>query len=163
MDVWSTPNEPEDAQPDIELAKKNIKEYWKEKYPVTIHDTIKSIEDIPYQNKVKPILNFFNIKDTLISNPPYIYYNVSDIVDYLRKTRNACSHRGVQLSQTINDAIDDFELHKVFRTSSTGKTQLYDFSANWEVKYYLWLRSTSWDDVAVTLQLFVTTLHAHLE
>ena len=163
MEVWSTPDEPEDAQPDLELAQKNIIANWKEKYPVTFHDTIKSIEDIPYQNKVKPILSFFNIKDTLISNPPYIFYNMSDVVDYIRKTRNACSHRGVQLSQIINDAIDDFEVHKALRTSATGRTQLYDFSANWEVKYYLWLRSTSWDDVATALKLFVTTMHAHLE
>ena len=163
MEIWSTPDEPEDAQPNIELAKKNIRENWKEKYPITFYDTIKSIEDIPYQNKVKSLLNFINIKDVLISNPQYIYYNQADIVDYIRRTRNACSHRGAQLSAIMNDAIDDFELHKVLRTSATGKTQLYDFSANWDVKYYLWLRSTPWDDVAKALRLFVTTLQAHLE
>ena len=162
MNIWSTPDEPEDAKPDIELAKKNIKEYWIEKYELSFSETQKNIEDIPYQTKIRPILNFLKIKDKIISNPPYIYYNAADIVDYIRKTRNACSHRGVHLRQTINETIDDFEINKTFYISKNGKSRLYDFQNNWEVKFYLWLRDTPWDDVIAVLTIVATNIQANL-
>ena len=160
MEAWSL-NDCDEV--DIEIAKQNILNNWTEKYAPSLYDTQKSIEDIPYQTKIKAILQFLKIKDKMISHPEYIFYNISDVIENIRKTRNACSHRGVHFYQTIDDAIDDFERHKSLRNSSTGKSTLYDFSANWEVKYYLWLRSEPWKDVIYALHVFTTTLQQELE
>ena len=160
MEAWSL-NDCDEV--DIEIAKQNISENWTEKYAPNLYDTQKSIEDIPYQTKIKAILQFLKIKDKMISHPEYIFYNMTDVVENVRKTRNACSHRGVHFYQTIDDAIDDFERHKSLRNSSSGKSTLYDFSANWEVKYYLWLRSEPWLDIISALHIFATTLQQELK
>lgn len=160
MEVWSL-NDNDEV--DIETAKNNIRENWPEKkYEPQLYETQKTIEDIPYQTKIKAILQYIKIKDKIISHPEYIIYNISDVIENIRKTRNACSHRGKQLTTIINDAIENFELHKSLRTSSTGKSKLYDFSANREVKYYLWLRSEPWNDVIYALIYFSKTLHKQL-
>lgn len=148
---------------DIEIAKQNIRENWTEKYEFNLYGTISTIDDIPYQTKVRPILQFLNIKNNIISHPQYIYYNVGDVIDNIRKARNACSHRGTQYNQIIQNAIDEFEHHKTLRYSSSGKSQQYDFSANWEVKYYLWLRSTPWDDIISVLLLYTNSIVSKLQ
>ena len=51
---------------DIEIAKKNIRENWTEKYKFSLSETISTIDDMPYQTKVRPILQFLNIKNNII-------------------------------------------------------------------------------------------------
>lgn len=162
MEIWSTPDDSDLAN--FELAKSNIHKNWPfDSEPNYGYDNTKKIESIPYNTKIIAILTFFNISKDFISHPDYIYYNLWDVLDNIRNVRNDCSHRGESQSLNMQNAIDDFENSKKLKTTSTGKSQVYDFSGRTKVKYYLWLRSTPWDDVIKALTIYVSALKKSLD
>ncbi len=160
MEIWSTPDDSDIA--DVELAKINILKNWPDEKKPDM-DSKEQIDEIPYNTKIRAIIEFLNLNSCIISHPDYIYYNLRDVVDNIRNVRNDLSHRGESQSTDMQNAIDDFESSKTLKTTSTGKSNVYDFTGRWKVKYYLWLRSTPWDDVISVLCKYSTAIKQKLD
>ncbi len=160
MAIWSTPDDSDIA--DVELAKTNILENWPDEKKPDIASK-EQIDEIPYNTKTRAIIEFLNLNSCIISHPDYIYYNLREVVENIRTVRNDTSHRGESQSLDMQSAIDDFESSKTLKTTSTGKSKVYDFSGKWKVKYYLWLRSTPWDDVISVLCKYSTAIKQQLD
>lgn len=162
LEMWSLDD---DNAFDINLAKKNINDNWPYEEAPKLRDNIEAVEDIDYSTKVTAIICHLKIGTELISRVPHssIYYptqNVfvvnylSEVISYIRKIRNDYSHRGTIRSKT-DSAIENYEnAKKIDSTAEYGLQYRFDKNDK-EVKYYMWKKSTRWDDVIKAISIIL--------
>ena len=152
-----------------EKAIKNIQNNWPntlDQKP-TFREKIQSASDIDYFQKITAILKHLQDNQTetkLISRIPYssiyypgqkvyIPYYLNDVISYIRKVRNDFSHRG-PIAQHIEDDIETYENKKHIENTPYGLQ--YKFSKyDGDIKYYMWRKSTPWNDVIEALSFIL--------
>ena len=172
MEAWSLN---EDDEVDIAIAKQNIIE----NYPVklgkfTFYKEVHSITEIDYVNKVRAELNFLGIGNNVVSQYKYetpyslekiqITFFLSDVVEYIRRTRNELNHRGSEKAQDIDQLIERYERQNKVTKDKYGNTN-YQFTTPNEknIKYYIWLNYTPWDGVIRAITMIVNAMKKALE
>lgn len=156
METWSLDD---DDKPDMAIAKANIEENWPENLgKPKFKDDVKTIEDIDYFQKVTAILNFLEISQKLISRYQHetiyapekihVVFYLSEVIGYIRRTRNELSHRGKAKTKNIDALIEQYESQKRTTKDALGNLA-YQFSTQNDknIKYYMWFNYTPWDDV----------------
>lgn len=165
MEAWSLDD---DDKPNVELAKQNIEENWPKNMPnkPKFRDEVKTVDDIDYFPKVTAITTFLEINSTVVSRirheTPFsldkvqIVNYLSEVVNYIRRTRNELSHRGKIKTKNIDALIENFESQKKPQKDAVGNW-VYPFNTqnqnDKDVKYYMWYKYTPWEDVIYTIHL----------
>lgn len=167
MEAWSLDD---DDKVNIEIAKDNILENWPRKLDApTFRKDLKTIEDIDYFQKVTAIITFLEINSNVISRIQYetpffsdkvqIVNYLSEVVSYIRRTRNELSHRGKIKKKNIDALIEQFECQKQPQKDAVGNW-VYPFNTqnqnDKDVKYYMWYKYTPWNDVIHAIQIIET-------
>ena len=166
MEAWSLDD---DDKPNVEIAKQNIEENWPKNMPnkPRFRDEVKTVDDIDYFQKVTAILAFLEISTNVVSriqhetpNSPdkiQIVNYLSEVVGYIRKTRNELSHRGKAKTKNIEALIEQFESQKKPVKDALGN-MVYQFTTqnDKDVKYYMWYKYTPWDDVIHAIHMLET-------
>jgi hypothetical protein len=153
---------------DINIKKQNIEENWPKNMPnkPKFRDEVKTVEDIDYFPKVTAITTFLEINSTVVSRirheTPFsldkvqIVNYLSEVVNYIRRTRNELSHRGKIKTKNIDALIEKFESQKKPQKDAVGNW-VYPFNTqnqnDKDVKYYMWYKYTPWEDVIYTIHL----------
>lgn len=167
MEAWSLDD---DDKVNIEIAKDNILENWPKKLDApTFRKDLKTIEDIDYFQKVTAIITFLEINSNVVSRiqheTPFcsdkvqIVNYLSEVVSYIRRTRNELSHRGKIKKKNIDALIEQFESQKRPLKDAVGNW-VYPFNTqnqnDKDVKYYMWYKYTPWNDVIHAIQIIET-------
>ena len=167
MEAWSLDD---DDKVNIEIAKDNILENWPRKLDApTFRKDLKTIEDIDYFQKVTAIITFLEINSNVVSRIQYetpffsdrvqIVNYLSEVVSYIRRTRNELSHRGKIKKKNIDALIEQFESQKQPQKDAVGNW-VYPFNTqnqnDKDVKYYMWYKYTPWNDVIHAIQIIET-------
>ena len=168
MEAWSLDD---DDKPNVELAKQNIEENWPKNMPnkPKFRDEVKTVDDIDYFPKVTAITTFLEINSTVVSRirheTPFcsdkvqIVNYLSEVVNYIRRTRNELSHRGKIKTKNIDALIEQFESQKKPQKDAVGNW-VYPFNTqnqnDKDVKYYMWYKYTPWEDVIHAIQIIET-------
>jgi hypothetical protein len=172
MAAWSLDD---DDKPNMEIAKQNIEENWPKKLDrPTFRKDVKTVDDIDYFQKVTAIQAFCGINSTVVSRinheSPFVDGKVqivnylSDVITFIRKTRNELSHRGKIKTKNIDALIEQFESQKKPQQDSIGnRTYQFDTPHDRDIKYYMWYKYTPWDDVIHAIHIIETTIASNLE
>ena len=171
MEAWSL-NEHDEV--DIAIAKQNIEDNWPEKWSKPIfRKEVNAIVDIDYYHKATAVLTYLGISNNVVSNQYetsystetiYIPFFLNDVVSYIRRTRTALNHRESKKCQDINQLIEQFKRQHKVATNKYGKTQ-YQFTTpnDKNIKYFIWLNYSPWDDVMHAIISIVNAIKKELE
>ena len=152
---------------DGKLNDDKVKEYINKK-----DSEYKSIEEIPYTLKLSPVLSKLELssfKDNIISSQNKegirIQYGFGNVIRYISYVRNDCNHRGdiIDKQKEVEKFFKDPKYKEIQYDGGTS-IRYYDFSSESgkKVQYYLWLLSTPWDDVIMTMVIFIRKIKENL-